>query len=223
VVEWVNYSLSDLLLFSPFSYFRLYEISNESLWPWQLPLLLMGIVCAWFIKRENLSPAGLLMATLWVFVAWWFFHRYYGPIYPAARGFGLLFVIEAVLLLLTSLAGKRWFGEPRRHPISRIGWVVFFYSLLFHPFTTLLMGRPWSGIELFGIAPDPTALGTLGLLLLRQGLVASALAVIPLLWLLISGLTHLTMENPHGLIVPLMGWMAVVMVMITALARRTHP
>lgn len=218
--EWVSYSLSDLLLFSPFSYFRLYELSNESLWPWQVPLLLMAIGCAWFIRRANLRSAWLLLATLWAFVAWWFFHLHYGQIYPAAGGFGVLFGIEAALLLLIVFGGQHWFGEPQTDPIGRIGWILFFYALLFHPLSTVLMGRPGSGVELFGIAPDPTALGTLGLLLSRRGWVSGALAAIPLLWLLISSLTHLAMENPYGLIAPLMGCTAVV---ITALVRRMIP
>lgn len=208
--EWGSYSLSDLLLFSPYSYFRLYEISNEALWPWQVPLLLVAIGCVWFVKRANLRPVGLLLAFLWAFVSWWFFFRHYGQIYPAARSFGVLFGIEAVLLLLIASGRPRWFGETHSGPIGRIGWMLVLYALLIHPMSILLMERPAIGVELFGIAPDPTALGTLGLLLSRRGQVSGLLVAIPLLWLLISGLTHLAMENPYGMIAPLMGWMAVV-------------
>jgi hypothetical protein len=217
--EWLSYSLTDLLLFSPFSYFRLYEISNKDLWPWQIPILLVVVSCAWLFKRENQRPAWLLLATLWAFVAWWFFHRYYSQIYPTAGIFSALFVIEAVLLLLIAFGGQRWFGELQKDSIGRIGWILFLYALLFHPLLILLMGHSASGVELFGIAPDPTALGTLGLLLSRRGRVVGLLAVLPLLWLLISSLTHLAMESPYGLIAPLVGCMATV---ITVLVRRMN-
>lgn len=220
MIEWLSYSLTDLLLFSPFSYFRLFELSNEALWPWQIPLLLVAIGCGWLVKRADQHIAWPLLAILWGFVAWWFFLRHYSQIYPAAEGFALFFIIEAVLLSLITFGNQSWIGDLERAPINRIGWTVFIYALLFHPLLTLLMGRPESGMELFGIAPDPTALGTLGLLLSRRGWMSKALAVIPLFWLLLSSLTHLAMENFYGLIAPVMGYLAVV---ITALAHRMIP
>ena len=67
------------------------------------------------------------------------------------------------------------------------------YALAIHPLIAPLSGRPWTQAEIFGLAPDPTVIATLGVL------VAAArpnwhLLVLPLLWCAISGLTLWTME-----------------------------
>lgn len=59
---------------------------------------------------------------------------------------------------------------------------------------------PLAQAEIFGIAPDPTALGTLGLLVLAEGAPRTrrALLVAPLLWCLLSGATLLAMGSPEA-------------------------
>ncbi len=59
-----------------------------------------------------------------------------------------------------------------------------------------LFGRSWSQIEVFGVAPDPTAIATLGVLLLASGRVRWELMVLPLLWCAVSGATLLSMDSP---------------------------
>ena len=57
-----------------------------------------------------------------------------------------------------------------------------------------LLGRPWRQTELFGVAPDPTAVATLGLLLLAAGRVRWDLLAVPVAWCVISGATLLAMK-----------------------------
>ena len=40
--EWWTYSLSDFLLFSPRTYYRLFEIYNVAVWPAQILALTLG-------------------------------------------------------------------------------------------------------------------------------------------------------------------------------------
>ena len=74
--------------------------------------------------------------------------------------------------------------------------------MLLHPIIGLLNERPATGVELFGIAPDPIALVTVGLLLLLPGRMRWLALPIPLAWTLVSGLTFLAMEIPLGLLTP---------------------
>jgi len=71
-------------------------------------------------------------------------------------------------------------------------------GLVAYPFLSLLLGRPWMGAELFGIAPDPTAIVTLGVLFIASGRLVALLYPIPLLWLLFSGLTLYTMGDAQA-------------------------
>ncbi|MEM9591450.1 MAG: DUF6064 family protein, partial [Pseudomonadota bacterium] len=66
------------------------------------------------------------------------------------------------------------------------------------------IGRAWSGVELFGLAPDPTVVGTLGVLLAADR-IRWELLVIPVLWCAISGATLWIMESPEALLMPLAG------------------
>jgi hypothetical protein len=67
---------------------------------------------------------------------------------------------------------------------------------LLYPLVGLLAGRSLWQVEVFGLAPEPTALVTLGLLLLSPYLVARTggwlLLVIPALSLLLGAATHWT-------------------------------
>ena len=74
-----------------------------------------------------------------------------------------------------------------------------------------LLGRSWTQAEVFGMAPDPTALATLGVLLLAGGRPAWALFPIPVAWCLISGATLWAMESPDFAVVPLPALLAVVL------------
>ena len=74
-----------------------------------------------------------------------------------------------------------------------------------------LVGRPWRQAEVFGLAPDPTALATLGLLLLLLPSRCSRwlLWPIPLLWCSISGMTLATMGAREAWLMPLAALLAV--------------
>jgi hypothetical protein len=61
------------------------------------------------------------------------------------------------------------------------------------------LGRGWTQAELFGIAPDPTVLATMGLLLMAEGSprVRWAALAPPVAWCLLSGATLLAMRSPE--------------------------
>jgi hypothetical protein len=140
----------------------------------------------------------LVLAVLWV-VGWSFLWNRYATINWAIAYFAPLFALEAILLLIVGTV----FGSltvDRRGMIGWIGLVLTALGVVAYPFFTPLFGRPWSGAEIFGIVPDPTAIATLGLLILVRGSPSLLLALIPLLWLLLSGLTLWTMGDPQALL-----------------------
>lgn len=192
----LSYSLTDLLMFSPQSYARLFERYNQALWPAHLPVALLTL---WLLTAVHQGDAlrarlvALLLALAWGAIAWFFFFHHYAVIHIAAPWFGYGFAVQALLLLVFgTLAGHLPFGGPRSAGGSA-GVVVLLIALIGLPLLNLLNGRPWQGIELFGLAPDPTALGTLGLLLMTAGKTRWLLLPLPLLWCAITLLTQLAM------------------------------
>ena len=57
--------------------------------------------------------------------------------------------------------------------------------------------------EPFGVAPDPTAVATLGILLLSTDRVAWELMVIPIAWCMVGGATLWAIASPDALLTPL--------------------
>lgn len=193
-----DYTLSDLLLFSPETYFRLFERAN-TLWP--LGLLLALPVLAAVLRPAWLRLAPVALAVASALVAGWFLQRFYAPIHLAAGGYALAFAIEALLLALVAWRGIT--GDAVPGPAASPGLLLAAYALVLHPLVIIATGRAWRGTELFAIAPDPTALATLGLLLAAPGRWRWLAVPIPMLWCLVSGLTWLAMDRPGGLLLPL--------------------
>ena len=59
--------------------------------------------------------------------------------------------------------GRLAFNDPRALT-AKVGVALFLFALLLQPLIGPLAVREWSGVELFGLAPDPTVVATLGVL-----------------------------------------------------------
>jgi hypothetical protein len=92
---------------------------------------------------------------------------------------------------------------------QRAGLGVFLFALLIVPLIGPLLGRSWTQAGLFGMAPDPTALATLGVLLFAGARPVWWLFPIPVAWCVISGVALWVMESPDFAIVPFAALLAV--------------
>ena len=193
--EWWTYTLSDIQSFSLHSYYRLFELYNRAIWPAQLVALALGIAILLLLRRAEPwrgRVIAVLLAACWFWVAI-VFHAYrYATLTWSARYFAWGFGVEAALLLWTALRGRPVF---ERRPT---GWTIFLFALVVPPLSGPLLGRTWRQVVVFGVAPDPTAVATLGILLLAAGRVRWELIAVPLLWCAVSGATLLSMHAPDA-------------------------
>ena len=87
--EWWTYRLSDFLLFSPRTYWRLFELYNLAIWPAQLAAVGFGLAIA--VASPGAAPrrcarrAAALLAACWLWIAWAFHLQRYATINWAAR------------------------------------------------------------------------------------------------------------------------------------------
>jgi hypothetical protein len=236
VSEWWTYRPSDFLLFSARTYYRLFEIHNAALWPGHALATALAIALLWLAWRGGRWPGRGALAILGL--AWWFtaaayFFWRYATINWAALWFGAAFALEGALLL--ALASSRacpavqaQSSESGGFPRQAIG-VTLLVAAIAYPLVALALGRPWTQVELFGLAPDPTAIGTLGLLLLvdwgeerrlrpkvRLAWI-TALWTIPVAWCLLTGMTLWTLRSPEAIIAP---GLAVLALVASRFARR---
>lgn len=218
--EWWTYRPSDLLMFSPSIYWRLFESLNRFAWP-IAALLLFAAFWAGFRCLRRGQPDGpgsarcalVLMAGCWLFVSWAFFWQRFAPIYPAAPAFAALFAVQAAgWVLLAASPGLRWARRSRR---TDVGIFLAGWALVGQPALALVFGRPVWQAEWFGLAPDPTALGGLGLFLMLDVSRLRSTRVIgrvlwsgPLLWCAATSLSLWTMGELQALLVLALGLLA---------------
>ena len=147
-------------------------------------------------RRGADAPSPRSSSACWLFVAWAYLLERYDSINWAARYFAIGFALQAALLAWTGVIRDRLRFDVR-DVTARIGLALIVYALAIHPLIAPLTGRPWTQAEIFGLAPDPTAIATLGVLLAADR-PRWHLLVLPLLWCAISGLTLWTMESARG-------------------------
>jgi Family of unknown function (DUF6064) len=200
--EWWSYRPGDFLLFSPRTYWRLFQLANEALWPLQIPVLLIGaaILAMLFRPRawaDRVIPA--VLAAAWLSVSVGFLWMHYAAINWAAIYFVPVFVGEGLLVLWLGTVRGRLTFAAECGVAGVIGIALYVYALALHPLIALVAGRPLQAAEVVGIAPDPTAIATLGLLSLaprRAGTLP--LIILPIIWCLASALTLRTMGASEG-------------------------
>ena len=103
---------------------------------------------------------------------------------------------------------------------ARAGMAMFAFALLVEPLAGPLLGRGWRQVEIFGVAPDPTAVATLGLLLAARGPGRGVLMIIPVLWCLTTGAFLAAMEAPDAWVAPAAAALAVGLAVRQTWARR---
>ena len=192
--ELTSYSLSDFILFSDKVYFRQFELYNHAIWPLHLIAIVFSLVI-FFALWEKPVWAGRVIAVLltlsWVWVAWAFLYANFYQIHVVANWYALGFVLQAGLIIWYGLIKNRFtLAEESRNKIN-IGLVLIFISLILYPFIALITGRSWLQFEMFSLTPDPTVLATLAILVLCKA--SRVLYVIPIIWLIISGMTLIVM------------------------------
>ena len=190
--QWWTYTLSDLLMFSARTYWRLLESLNRELWPLHLLTIAVGMLVMGCILRPAARArrsAYLLLGASWAWVGWVYHLQRYADINTGAPYFAAGFALQALLLWTMSLRTRTSNASPARW---RIGIVIASAGVLVYPLLALLDGHGWRRAEVFGIAPDPTAIATLGVLLaLRAHPIAW---LIPLSWFAVTSATLLELR-----------------------------
>ena len=226
VAEWLSYRPSDLLMFSPAVYDRLFEAWNRQMAPVAILASLAALaLLAWRVderfrrRRTNRPVRGpwraaaptVLAATLgglallWLLIAWGFHARLWAPVFSAAPVYALMFAGQGVALTAVAIWTVRSPGWcwAERGARPRVAAGLTLSAVVLHPGVGWVAGHTARPLEWFGLAPEPTALGTLALwLVLRPPPGACGrwawrlLGVVPLAWGGLAALTLHTMERP---------------------------
>ncbi len=168
--------------------FSLYGGYNRALMPAAfigLALCLVGIVLAMRPFPGSGRLLSAILAAFWLWNGLAFHFGFLAPLTWTAWIFGAFFILQGAMLLWAGgvrdrIAYAASAGLPGMAAAILLGFAILYPAL------DMLAGRAWPGLQFPGTLPAPTALATLGFLLMAQRR-AVAFAVIPLLWALLHG------------------------------------
>lgn len=199
MTEWWTYRPSDFLMFSAGSHARLLEQFNQAMWPLHGLMLALGLVllaAAAAPSSRAARWAPLALAAAWAWVGWAFLWDRFAEINTAASYLAVAFWVQAVLL-----AAVLWRAGPEPAGSAKLRFMaaaVVAAAVLLWPLTAPLTGRSWAQTDYFGMAPEPTALATLGWLLAARVRHKGVLAVIPVVSLVVGVGMLWLLYGPHG-------------------------
>jgi hypothetical protein len=128
---------------------------------------------------------------------------FFSAINIAAYGFGVFFIIQGLLFLWSGGYRGELVFRFQKDLVGLLGLFLIVYAAVLYPVLGYTLGHTYPRAPLFGVAPCPTTIFTLGLLLWVEPRVPTALLLIPLVWTLIGSTAALTLgvTEDFGLLV----------------------
>ncbi|OGW43827.1 MAG: hypothetical protein A2Y66_07000 [Nitrospirae bacterium RBG_13_41_22] len=187
-------------------FFDIFGTYNTAIWPAQVVAYMFGIIALGLALRENKLSSRIISGILALFWIWMgvFYHiGYFSVINPAARIFGLFYVLQGVLFLLIGTILGRLSLRFNYKPLPILGVCFILYAMVIYPLLGLAFGHSYPRVPLFGVAPCPTTIFTFGILLWATKSVPAYLLVIPFLWSIVgmSAALNLRVPQDYGLVV----------------------
>jgi len=183
-----------------------YARYNAAVWPAQPVALLLALAALWLVVAPRAwsgRAVGAILAAGWLWCGLVFFPRHWAPLDFMAPVYAAAFLVQAVLLVLFLVWRPRSFAVLPDAP-GLGGLALATLALFGLPLVSGLGDSGFAAARIAGLAPGPTAVFTLALLLLPQGRPAWLLLPIPLMWCGVAVVTGWALGVPESLAVALL-------------------
>ncbi|MFP3921236.1 MAG: DUF6064 family protein [Dichotomicrobium sp.] len=190
------------LPFTSEQFFAVFAAYNAAIWPAQIIAYALGVaaVISLLVRWKHAAAFALgVLAVLWAWngVAYHFYH--FAVINIAAYLFSALFLAQAGLLAAAAFPGERIRVEAPRVGYAVAAWALMLYALVIYELLGHLAGHGSLEGPLFGVAPCPTTIFTIAVLLLLRGNGVFALSIIPFAWAIVGTSTAIVLSVPEDL------------------------
>lgn len=175
--------------FTAKQFFEVFAAYNAAIWPAQIIAYVLGLISVamlwsnWPVGKHLVLP---MLAIMWLWNGTTYHLMFFSSINPAAKGFAAVFIVQAALLVASSIFGGSLRLEVRRDLRSLLGLTVIFYALIVYELLGYLSGHGLMKGPLFGVTPCPTTIFTMGVLMLARGKPVIWLAIIPVIWSMVG-------------------------------------
>ena len=197
---------------------------NTAIWPLQGVAAALGLVTIGLLAyRPSWAARSIsaILAIFWLVMGVGYHWSFFAAINPAAYLFSGLFIIAALIFLLEGAIRNRIQFRGFQGNRARLASLLIVYGFVLYPLLGLIVTHPYPATPLFGVAPCPTTIFTLALLIIAQYPRPWVLGSIPLVWSLIGGSAALLLDVPAdwGLFVAALAWIYVTV----SRAASSHP
>ncbi len=149
---------------------------------------------------EGRRVVPFLLAACWLWIGAVWHIATFAQLNFAAPAYGALFLLQGMILLWLGVRGRLGLARPRGWP-GAAGCLLTLVAIIAMPIVDHLRGWPWSSIRFAGMDPCPTAVLTLGIILLAQPPRPTAMAV-PAVWTLIAAFTGWVLGIAPDMLLP---------------------
>lgn len=187
-------------------FFAVFRNYNAAIWPAQIAAYIMGIaVLVLALRKVDLSDRiiGTILAVFWAWMGIFYHILHFSVINPAAWVFGIVFILQGLLFLVAGTFRGKLSFHFTSGTLPVIGSIFILYAMVIYPLLGIFFGHVYPAAPMFGVAPCPTAIFTIGILLWTTNKVPVYLLIIPFLWSLIgmSAAVNLRVPQDYGLVI----------------------
>lgn len=194
---------------------------NAAIWPAQVVGAVLGFVAVtalWFDRRRSSCLILATLALMWLWMAIGYHLLFFSEINPGAVIFAAFFGLQAALLVACALVSPPLSFQPKYDLRSVTGFAAIGYALLIYPALGVWAGHGFMAGPMFGVAPCPTTIFTIGMLILARGRWVAMLSIIPLLWSVVGLAAAIQLDMTEDLGLPVAG-LALLIVLVADFLR----
>ena len=194
--------------YSAEAFFDLLATYNSAIWPGHLTALFLSVLLLGLLLFPRPGGDRIIAGFLacgWAWTGLVFLMNHLVTLNWAGTYFGMVFVLQAVLLLWSGTIQDRLHFPGDKSAASWLGLVLIVLALIIYPLIPIWAGADWTIVQIAGLAPTPTVILTFGILLLCAGRLPIHLFVIPVVWSSADGATAWTLGIWWDLFLPVAG------------------
>lgn len=188
--------------FTTDQFFEVFARYNQAIFPWQVVAILAGVLAVALLRwntRQATAAVLLMLAAMWLVNGIGYHWLFFASINPIARLFAAVFVAQALLLIWAALARPDLRLTSGNDLVSILGLACIGFAVLIYPALGWLAGHNYPAVPMLGVAPCPTTIFTIGILLQGQWREVRWLLVIPGFWAALGGSATVALGVPQDI------------------------
>ena len=137
-------------------FFDVFETYNTAIWPVQILAYGLGIVALFLAIYESRLSTPLvseILAFFWIWTGVFYHILYFSVINPAAKIFGIFYILQGLLFLLLGTILPRLAFRINLKLFPIIGGCFILYAMVVYPLLGISFGHAYPRAPMFGVAP----------------------------------------------------------------------